>query len=557
MSFGNNQYDYIIVGAGSAGCVLASRLSEDPATKVLVLEAGGRDHWWDWRIHMPTALSYPLQSATYNWWYKTVPQPNLDGRRIESHRGRVLGGSSSINGMVYIRGHALDYERWAAEDKALQSWSYAHCLPYFRKAEGHATRRDEYHGSDGPLGVRTASLQNPLDQAFIEAGGQAGYGRTDDLNGYRQEGFGPMDMTTRRGKRCSAAVAYLQPAMQRPNVTVLTRTMTGRVLFDNKRATGVEYKQRGQIKKAYASAEVIVAASAFNSPQLLMLSGIGPAAHLREHGIDVVQDLPGVGGNLQDHMELYIQQRCKKPVSLYKQMSLAGKIQIGAQWYLSRSGLGATNHFEAGGFIRSRAGLRHPDIQYHFLPVAITYNGRELADCHSFQAHAGSLRSKSRGTVRLAGGDAGTPPLIDPRYMSHPEDWEEMRACVRLTREIFAQPAFDEFRGEAIAPHLDVESDDDLDRWIAAHAESAYHPCGTCKMGSDDMAVVDAKTQVHGVQGLRVVDSAVMPSVVSGNLNAPTIMLAEKAADLIRGRDELPPANAGWWEPENWQSAQR
>ncbi|HSK41635.1 MAG TPA: choline dehydrogenase [Arenibaculum sp.] len=552
-------FDYVIVGAGSAGCVLANRLSEDPDATVLLLEAGPKDHAWDWRIHMPSALSYPMQSQTYNWDYHTEPQEHLGGRRMHWPRGRVLGGSSSINGMAYVRGHALDYERWAAEDPALAHWSYAHVLPYFRKAEGRAKGPDDYHGGDGPLRVMTGGCDNPLYQAFIEAGVQAGYPRTDDQNGYRQEGFGTMDMTVHQGRRWSTAVAYLHPASERPNLTVRTGMLTTRVLVEGGRAVGVDYGPRagGAVQTVRAGREVIVSGGPVNSPQLLMLSGIGPADELRAAGGEPVHDLPGVGRNLQDHLELYIQHECLLPITLYGALGPLNRTRIGIEWYLFKSGLGATNHFEAGAFIRSRPGIRHPDLQYHFLPMAVRYDGRNPSDRHGFQAHVGPMRSRSTGWLKLRSADPREYPVIDPCYMSHPDDRVEMRAAVRLTREIFAQPAFAPFRGRELAPGPDVRTDDGIDAWVAAHCESAYHPSCSCKMGSDGMAVVDGECRVRGIEGLRVVDSSIMPSVVSGNLNAPTIMIAEKAADMIRGRPPLPPSDAPWYEPERWAVAQR
>lgn len=552
------QFDYVIVGSGSAGAVLANRLTEDPEVKVLVVEAGPVDHMWDWRIHMPTALSYPMQSETYNWAFWTTPQKNLKNRQMETPRGRVYGGSSSINGMAYVRGHALDYNRWA-EDPGLAEWDYAHCLPYFRKANTRNEDRNgnDYHGGDGPLHVTTGACKNPLYKAWIEAGQQAGYPFTEDQNGYRQEGVGTMDMTVYKGMRWSTSRAYLRPALKRPNLTVHDRALAHRIVFEGSRAIGLDYQHNGEMKRATVDREVIVSAGSINSPKLLMLSGIGPANHLREQGIDVVCDLPGVGENLQDHLELYVQMECTKPVSLNSKLDWFSKLKIGVEWYLFKTGLGATNHFEAGGFIRSRAGVQHPDLQYHFMPAAINYNGSKAAEKDGFQAHVGPMRSKSRGTVRLASNDPGQKPIVDPNYMSHPEDWEEMRASVRLTREIFAQDAFRDLRGGEIAPGKDIKTDAEIDAWVAQHAESAYHPSCSCKMGSDDMSVVDGQTRVHGITGLRVVDSSIMPTIASGNLNAPTIMIGEKAADIIRGGEGLPPSDAPFWVHPEWETKQR
>ncbi|HKJ71010.1 MAG TPA: choline dehydrogenase [Gammaproteobacteria bacterium] len=550
------EWDYIVVGAGSAGCVLARRLTEDPDCNVLLLEAGGRAPWWDWRIHMPAAFSYPMSSTTYNWDYQTVPQSNLANRRMHTPRGRVLGGSSAINGLAYVRGHALDYDRWA-EDPALAHWAYRHCLPYFRRAETRDLGADDYHGGDGPLFVTTGRGWSPLYQAFIEAGQQAGYPHTEDMNGYRQEGFGPMQMTVRDGVRCSTARAYLEPVMDRPNLAVRTRALATRVLFSGDRASGLEFRQGGGLYAARAERRVILAGGPINSPQLLMLSGIGPGDHLRQHGIDVRADLPGVGSNYQDHLELYVQQRCKEPVSLYPALQPWNQALVGMRWYLTHTGHGATNHFEAGGFIRSAAGVRHPDLQYHFLPMAIRYDGKSPIRGHGFQAHVGPMRPKSRGTVRLRSADPADHPEIDPRYMDHADDWAETRAGIRLTREIFEQAAFDRYRAGEIAPGADATSDKDLDAFIASQIESAYHPSCTCAMGSGEEAVVDGDTAVHGVAGLNVVDSSIMPSIVSGNLNAPTIMMAEKAADLIAGRESLPPSDVPVWIHPEWESKQR
>jgi choline dehydrogenase len=550
------EYDYVIVGAGSAGCVLARRLTESPEIRVLLLEAGPPDR--SLFIHMPSAFAYPLADDTYNWAYLTEPEPHMDGRRISCPRGRVLGGSSSVNGMVYIRGHALDYDGWARA-KGLEHWSYAHCLPYFRKAETRLKGADAYHGGDGPLYVTTPEMQNPLYRAFIDAGVDAGYAYTEDMNGYRQEGLGPMDRTTFRGRRWSAAMAYLRPARGRANLRVEARCLARRVLFDGTRATGVEYSQRGNVHRVRARREVIVAGGAINSPQLLQLSGIGDADALKRLGIAPVVHVPGVGENLQDHIETYVQHACTQPITLYSTQNLVAMGRIGLEWLLFRKGVGASNHFESGGFIRSAAGVRHPDLQYHFLPIAITYDGREKVNQHGFQAHVGPMRPTSTGWVRLASADPRAAPRIRFNYLATDGDRREFRDGIRLTREIFAQKAFDPYRGAELSPGPDVTSDDAIDAHLRRKAESAYHPSCTCRMGADDdpLAVVDASLRVRGVEALRVVDASVMPAVVSGNLNAPTIMIAEKAADIILGKPALPPADVPVFVHPEWRTRQR
>jgi choline dehydrogenase len=548
-------FDYVIVGAGSAGCVLADRLTEDGTSRVLLIEYGGDDG--SIYIQMPSALSIPMNMPKYNWFYHTEPEPHLDGRRLHTPRGKVLGGSSSINGLVYIRGNAQDFEGWSRQGAA--GWAYRDVLPYFKRAEKRAEGGDEYRGASGKLMTSYGTLSNPLHAAWLDAGAQAGYPRTRDVNGFQQEGFGRMDMTVGQGRRCSAARAYLHPAISRTNLKVLTHALATRILFEGRRARGLEYSHGGQTHRVRIDRELIVSGGPINSPQLLKLSGVGPAAELKALGIEVVHDLPGVGENLQDHLEFYFQVACTQPITLYTSVKWWNKALIGSRWLLRKDGLGATNHFETCGFIRSRPGVPYPDIQYHFLPMAVAYDGSTLAQEHGFQAHVGPMRSKSRGWVRLKSRDPLEKPKVFFNYLSEPDDWTEMRACVRLTREIFAQAPFDPYRGREIQPGEGVQNDADIDAFIRAKVESAYHPSCSCKMGAadDPRAVVDPETRVRGLDGLRVVDSSIMPSVTTGNLNAPTIMLAEKAADHIRGKGLLPTDDAPFYRSPNWEKAQR
>jgi choline dehydrogenase len=549
------QFDYVIVGAGSAGCVLANRLTADGRHTVLLLEHGGSDR--SIYIQMPAALSIPMNSPRYDWRYFTEPELGLGGRRLHTPRGKVIGGSSSINGLVYIRGNPHDFDRWQRE--GARGWNYAQVLPYFRRAETRREGGDDYRGDDGPLRTCYGTLDNPLHSAWLEAGKQAGYPLSADINGFQQEGFGKFDMTVGNGRRSSAANAYLWPVSGRKNLQLRSGAHVTRILFDARRATGVEYHRGGAAQRAAARREVILCAGPINSPQLLMLSGVGSGGELQALGIAPLLDRPGVGENLQDHLEFYLQVACREPVTLYSHMHPLRKALIGARWLLWHKGLGASNQFETGGFIRSRAGVRFPDIQLHFLPMAVSYDGSSLADEHGFQAHVGPMRSKSRGRVSLRSVDPNAAPRISFNYMNHEDDWAEMRAGLRLTREIFAQPAFNRYRGREIQPGQDVVTDTQIDAFVKQKVESAYHPCGTCRMGdrTDPRAVVDSETRVIGLENLRVVDSSIMPSVTTGNLNAPTIMLAEKAADHILGRPLLPPSAAPYYTAPVWQEAQR
>jgi len=546
--------DYVIVGAGSAGCALAYRLAE-AGRRVTVIEHGGSDAGPF--IQMPGALSYPMNMGIYDWGFATEPEPHLGGRVLATPRGKVIGGSSSINGMVYVRGHARDFDTWA--EMGADGWAYADVLPYFKRMEAsHGGSGPEFRGTDGPLHVSRGTRENPLFDTFIEAGRQAGYPVTQDYNGRQQEGFGPFEATIHKGRRWSAANAYLKPAMAGGDVQ-LVRGLARKVVLEGRRAVGVEVDTRAGRQVIRAGREVILAASSINSPKLLMLSGIGPAAHLREHGIEVVADRPGVGANLQDHLEIYMQFSASQPITLYKYWNIWGKAWVGAQWLFTGKGLGASNQFEACAFIRSKAGVEYPDIQYHFLPIAVRYDGKAVAAGHGFQAHVGPMRSKSRGSVTLRSGDPTDAPVIRFNYMSHPDDWEDFRTSIRLTREIFAQEAFRPFLKAELQPGPQVRTDTELDDFLREHVESAYHPCGTARMGraSDPMAVVDPECRVIGVEGLRVADSSIFPQVTNGNLNAPSIMAGEKAADHILGRAPLPASNLEPWINPNWLVSQR
>ncbi|RVU86070.1 choline dehydrogenase [Leucothrix sargassi] len=523
-------YDYIIVGAGSAGCVLANRLSEDPKHKVLLLETGGSDK--SIFIKMPTALSIPMNTKKYAWQFHTEPEPFLDNREMHCPRGKVLGGSSSINGMVYVRGHARDFDEW--QEHGAQGWDYQSCLPYFKKAETFYRGEDNYRGGSGPLGVNNGNnMSNPLYKAFIKAGQQVGYPATDDYNAAQQEGFGPMHMTVKSGVRSSTSREYLDPVKSRPNLTVVTGALAEKVLLEDKKAVGVKYRVNKQVVTAEVTKEVILSAGSIGSPHLLQLSGIGDRDVLSAASVELKHHLSGVGQNLQDHLEFYFQYKCKQPITLNGKLGLFSKGLIGARWLLFRSGLGATNHFESCAFIRSKADVEWPDIQYHFLPAAMRYDGRSAFDGHGFQVHVGHNKPKSRGAVTIQSADPTVAPKIQFNYLQHPDDIEGFRACVRLTREIIEQAAFDEYREDEIQPGSAVQTDEEIDAFVRQSVESAYHPSCSCKMGEDDMAVVNSETKVHGIDGLRVVDSSIFPTIPNGNLNAPTIMVAEKAADLI------------------------
>ena len=547
-------FDYIIVGAGSAGCVLANRLSENPKHKVLLLETGGSDK--SIFIKMPTALSIPMNTDKYAWQFNTEKEPYLNNREMHCPRGKVLGGSSSINGMVYVRGHAKDFDEWEAH--GAEGWNYQACLPYFQKAETWYKGNDAYRGGNGELGVNNGNeMKNPLYTAFIKAGEQAGYDITSDYNGKQQEGFGPMHMTVKDGVRSSASREYLDPVKSRKNLTIVTGALVTKVVLEDKVAKGVEYVVNGKTETAATSNEVILSAGSIGSPHILQLSGIGDKDILEKAGVDVKHHLPGVGQNLQDHLEFYFQYKCKQPITLNRKLGLISKGLIGARWLLNRSGLGATNHFESCAFIRSKADVEWPDIQYHFLPAAIRYDGKSAFDGDGFQVHVGHNKPKSRGSVTLQSANPTVPPKILFNYLQHPDDIEGFRACVRLTREIIAQSAFDDFRDGEIQPGEHIQTDEEIDAFVREAVESAYHPSCSCKMGEDDMAVVDSQTNVHGIEGLRVVDSSIFPTIPNGNLNAPTIMVAEKAADIILGKPALPPQNVPVDIHPHWQTKQR
>jgi choline dehydrogenase len=543
------RYDYVIVGGGSAGSALANRLSADPSTSVLVLEAGRPDYKWDVFIHMPAALAFPIGSRFYDWKYETEPEPFMNGRRVYHARGKVLGGSSSINGMIFQRGNPMDYERWAA-DPGMATWDYAHCLPYFKRMENCLAGPDQYRGGDGPLVLERGPAANPLFNAFFDATQQAGYPLTSDVNGYRQEGFAKFDRNVHRGRRLSAARAYLHPVMDRPNLTVITRALARRILFDGTRATGVEYSQRGKVGRVEAG-EVVLCGGAFNSPQLLQLSGVGNAEHLSGLGIRPVLDLPAVGEHLQDHLEVYIQHACTQPVSIQPWMKMWKRPLVGLMW-LFRKGPGATNHFEGGGFARSNDEVAYPNLMFHFLPIAIRYDGSAPAGGHGYQVHIGPMYSDARGHVRIRSTDPTAKPAIQFNYLSTEQDRREWVEAIRVARNILGQRAMSKYDGGELSPGPSVDTDEQILEWVARDAETALHPSCTCRMGAaDDDSVVDPLTMgVHGLQGVRVVDASAMRYVTNGNIYAPVMMMAEKAADLILGNTPLRPEHVDWYKHE-------
>ena len=538
-----SEYDYIIIGAGSAGCVLANRLTESSQNKVLILEAGPMDH--KLMVHIPAGVYHAYKDPSINWNYTSEPEAECDDRRIELPRGKVIGGSSSINSMVYMRGHPMDYDRWA-KDFSLPDWSYERCLPYFKRCESSDRGENAWRGGSGPLGVTRGTLQNPLFDALYEAGEQSGQGTSDDLNGYQPEGIARLDSTTRYGRRCSAAVAHLKPALKRSNLTLQTRALSRRIILENNQARGIEYEVNGQVKQAFAAKEVIVSCGAIKSPQLLMLSGIGSADTLNAMNITPQINLPGVGQNLQDHLSIDSAYYCKKPITLHTLTHPMKKLSVGLKWLATRSGIGASHIWEMGGFVFGNDQVTHPNLQYHFTPVYSDWHNRKIRLQQGYVLTCDQLRPKSRGEVKLRSADPHDRPASHFNYMSHPDDTRELVEALKVMQELLTQPAFDEFRGERINPAPEAKTDSELEAWVRAYSSTDYHPCGTCRMGHDDLAVVDGQLRVHGVDHLRVVDASVMPDIVSGNLNAPTQMIGERAADYILGKEQLPAEQANF-----------
>ncbi len=545
-------YDYIIVGGGSAGSVLGNRLSADPKNEVLVLEAGRPDYWWDVYIHMPAALTFPIGSKFYDWKYQTAPEPFMNNRNVYHGRGKILGGSGSINGMIFQRGNPMDYERWAS-DPGMQTWDYAHCLPYFKKMENAIDDpKTIWRGHEGPLVLEKGPAKNPLFQAFFKSAAQAGYHLTDDVNGYRQEGFGPFDRNVRKGRRLSSARAYLHPVKNRKNLTIKTRAMVEKVIFEGNTAVGVEVTFRtifGKRKRIIRGKEIILCGGAINTPQILQLSGIGDKDYLEQLGIKSVKHLPGVGENLQDHLEVYVQYSCTKPVSLQPNLKLWRRPFIGAAWLFLRKGPGASNHFEGGGFARSNEDVKYPNLMFHFLPIAVRYDGTVTVKGHGYQIHLGPMYSDARGHVKITNSDPYTKPEILFNYLSTDQDKREWVEAIKVARNILTQSAMDDFNGGEISPGLSVQNDSEILDWVAKDAETAYHPSCTTKMGIDEMSVVDPiNMRVHGLNGIRVVDASVFPYVTNANIYAPVMMVAEKAADLILNEKPLEPIDAQWYK---------
>jgi choline dehydrogenase len=536
-------YDFVIVGGGSAGCALANRLSVDRGTRVLVVEAGRSDYPWDLLIHMPAALAFPIGNPLYDWKYESEPEPFMNGRRIYHARGKVLGGSSSINGMIFQRGNPLDYERWSTVP-GMEHWDYLHCLPYFKRMETClATGETEFRGGSGPLVLERGPASSPLFQAFFQAVQQAGYELTDDVNGYRQEGFAAFDRNIHDGRRLSAARAYLHPVFSRPNLELRTRTFVNRVVFEGTRAIGVEIARRGGGSELVRGNDVILCGGAFNSPQLLQLSGVGNAGELGALGVNVVHDLPGVGENLQDHLEVYVQHGCSQPVSVQPAMQWRNRPKVGLEWLVRKSGPGATNHFEGGGFARSNDDVPSPNLMFHFLPIAVRYDGSRPAGGHGYQVHIGPMTSDARGSVKIVSTDPRVHPALRFNYLSTDQDRGEWVEAIHVARKILGQSAFAQYDLGEISPGPQVESEEQILDWVRRDGETALHPSCTCRMGTDEGSVVDPATmRVHGVDGVRVVDASVFPFLTNGNLYAPTMMTAEKAADLILGNTPLPAA---------------